>query len=199
MFSLPWLPALYFFVFLLVAVGWRTVRVWQLTGVNALFRYRSDGVHGLTSSVFRLVFAGIAIVSLIHAVFESARFYMVPIDWLYSDWLQSLGWILLLAALGIVVIAQVHMGAAWRIGIDQEQTNDLVTHGLFRYSRNPIFLAIRVCFFGMFLVLPSAITLMLWVLGDVMIQIQVRLEEAHLTETFGDAYVQYAQTARRWI
>ena len=91
------------------------------------------------------------------------------------------------------------MGAAWRIGIDQEQTSQLVTHGIFRYSRNPIFLAIRICFFGLFLVLPTAFTLLLWVLGDVMMQIQVQLEEAYLTKTFGEAYLAYTKTARRWL
>lgn len=199
MLTLPWLPALYFLVFLLVAVGWRTLRVWQLTGVNALFRYRTDGVHGLASSIFRLVFVGIAGVLLAHALFEPARTYLVPIDWLAHDATRLIGWSLLTIALVIVVIAQVQMGAAWRIGIDEEQTSELVTHGIFRYSRNPIFLAIRVCFLGLFLVLPTAATLVLWILGDVMMQIQVRLEESYLSETFGNKYMAYAQATRRWI
>ena len=199
MLTSPWLPALYFFAFLIVAVGWRVFRVWQLSGVNALTNYRADGVYGLASNVFRLVFAGIAVVLLIHAAFQSARPYLVPIDWLESSMLAAIGWALLLVAFVIIVIAQVQMGTAWRIGIDEGQTSQLVTHGIFRYSRNPIFLAIRICFFGLFLVLPTAITLLLWVLGDVMMQIQVRLEEDYLTESFGDAYVTYQRNVRRWI
>ena len=199
MLTSPWLPAFYFFAFLIVTVGWRAFRVWQLSGVNALTHYRTDGVHGLASNVFRLVFVGIAIVVLIHAAFQSARPYLVPIDWLENSTLAAVGWVLLIIAFVIIVIAQVQMGAAWRIGIDQEQTSQLVTHGIFRYSRNPIFLAIRICFFGLFLVLPTAFTLLLWVLGDVMMQIQVQLEEAYLTKTFGEAYLAYTKTARRWL
>jgi protein-S-isoprenylcysteine O-methyltransferase Ste14 len=32
------------------------------------------------------------------------------------------------------------MGDSWRIGIDQEQKTSLVRHGVFKLSRNPIFL-----------------------------------------------------------
>jgi len=199
MFMSDWLPVIYFLAFLLVAVGWRVYRVWRLSGVNALTAYHTDGVHGLASNVFRLVFAAIAVVLFINAAFQPARAYLVPIEWLEIAILPTIGWVLLAVAFIIIVIAQVQMGSAWRIGIDKSQRSELVTHGIFRYSRNPIFLGIRVCFFGLFLVLPTAITLLLWVLGDVMMQIQVQLEESHLTETFGEPYLAYSKATRRWI
>ena len=194
-----WFPLIYFLTFLLVAVGWRVYRVWRLSGVNALTTYHTDGVYGLASNVFRLVFAAIAVVLFINAAFQSARAYLVPIEWLEIAILPAIGWSLLVMAFVVIVIAQIQMGSAWRIGIDKSQRNELVTHGIFRYSRNPIFLGIRVCFFGLFLVLPTAATLLLWVLGDVMMQIQVRLEETHLADTFGAAYLAYTKTTRRWI
>ena len=194
-----WLLASYYLLFLLVAVGWRVYRVWRLSGVNALTQYHTEGVHGLASNVFRAVFAGMALVLLINALFVSARPYLVPIAWLERSFLHLFGWGLLLSAFGVVIIAQVQMGSAWRIGIDVGQKSKLVTHGIFRYSRNPIFLGMRFAFLGLFLLLPTAFTLLLWVLGDVMMQIQVRLEEDYLTETFGDAYVTYQQNVRRWI
>ncbi len=183
----------------MIAVGWRAYRVWRLSGVNALTQYYAEGVHGLASNVFRAVFVGIALVLLINALFASARPYLIPITWLEWSPLHLIGWCLLLIALVIVVIAQVQMGSAWRIGIDVQQKSELVTGGIFRYSRNPIFLGMRFAFLGLFLLLPNAFTLLLWVLGDVMIQIQVRLEEDYLTETFGAAYRRYTERVRRWI
>ena len=199
MLTSPWLIASYYLLFLLVAVGWRVYRVWRLSGVNALTQYHKDGVHGLASNVFRAVFAGMALVLLINALFTSARPYLIPIKWLEWSFLHLFGWGLLLSAFGIVIIAQIQMGSAWRIGIDVGQKNKLVTHGIFRYSRNPIFLGMRFAFLGLFLLLPTAFTLLLWVLGDIMMQIQVRLEEDYLTDTFVHEYITYQRNVRRWI
>lgn len=199
MLTSPWLLATYYLLFLAIAVGWRAYRVWRLSGVNALTQYHTEGVHGLASNVFRAVFAGIALVLIINALFVSAQPYLVPITWLAWSPLHLLGWSLLLIAFVIVIVAQVQMGSAWRIGIDVGQKSELVTDGIFRYSRNPIFLGMRFTFLGLFLLLPTAFTLLLWVLGDVMIQIQVRLEENYLSETFGAAYQRYIERVRRWI
>ena len=38
-----------------------------------------------------------------------------------------------------VVIAQVQMGRAWRVGVREGDAPVFVRHGLFRFSRNPIF------------------------------------------------------------
>src|SRR5947209_18612591 len=46
----------------------------------------------------------------------------------------------------LMVLAQLHLGASWRIGIDEGAKPGLVTDGLYRFCRNPIF-------FGMFVTL----------------------------------------------
>jgi protein-S-isoprenylcysteine O-methyltransferase Ste14 len=91
------------------------------------------------------------------------------------------------------------MGNAWRIGIDDENPTELVTSGIFRLSRNPIFLGVRLNFVGLFLVLPNAVTLVIWLLGDAMLQIQVLLEEEYLRQAHGEAYQKYIQQVRRWL
>jgi len=193
-----WYPFAYFMIFLVVAVGWRAYRVWRQTGVNALTTYHNEGVYGLASTLFRLVFAGITITTLLNAL-PNTRSYLTPIVWLDQEALIWIGWILLSLVLLLVIVAQVHMGVAWRIGVDFSQDNQLVTEGVFRYSRNPIFLGIRLAFIGLLLVAPNAWLLAFWLLGDAMIQIQVRLEEAYLLETFGDQYKSYMKSVRRWV
>jgi protein-S-isoprenylcysteine O-methyltransferase Ste14 len=91
------------------------------------------------------------------------------------------------------------MGSSWRIGIDSQHQTSLVQSGLFGISRNPIFLAMRVNLLGLFLVLPCAATLVLLVAGELLIQIQVRLEEQHLSSLHGLEYVAYCRQTRRWI
>jgi protein-S-isoprenylcysteine O-methyltransferase Ste14 len=91
------------------------------------------------------------------------------------------------------------MQTSWRIGIDEDVRTDLVQRGLFKISRNPIFLGIRMMLVGLFLVLPNAVMLVIWVVGEMLIQIQVRLEEEFLTRIHGDHYRTYQQQVRRWI
>ena len=95
--------------------------------------------------------------------------------------------------------AQLQMSDAWRIGIDTKHKTDLVSKGLFSLSRNPIFLGIIVADIGLFLVVPNAFTLLIGVLSIVVIQTQVRLEEAFLVEAHGDAYIRYREEVRRWL
>jgi len=52
---------------------------------------------------------------------------------------------------------------------------------------------------GLFLIIPNALTLLTFVMGVVLIQIQVRLEEKFLAETHGDQYAQYRKRVRRWF
>ncbi len=77
--------------------------------------------------------------------------------------------------------------------------SQLVSEGVFKISRNPIFLGMRINLLGLFLILPNAVTLTVLVLGDTLMQIQVRLEEEYLTRTHGQNYEQYRRQTRRWI
>ena len=51
--------------------------------------------------------------------------------------LQVVGAALMLCGIGFFAVAQLHLGASWRIGIDADAKPGLVTDGLYRYSRNP--------------------------------------------------------------
>ncbi len=88
---------------------------------------------------------------------------------------------------------------SWRIGIDEEKKTALVQAGLFRRSRNPIFLGMIVTLIGVFLTIPNALTLLFLAVGFVLIQIQVRLEEEFLTRTQGEEYAAYRRQVRRWL
>ena len=101
--------------------------------------------------------------------------------------------------LAIVIEAQRTMGRSWRIGIDDKHKTQLVTHGIFRFSRNPIFLGMRLNLLGLFLVLPNAVTLTLWLLGDVTIHAQIFLEEQHLNQQHGTIYQSYQAMTPRYF
>lgn len=72
-----------------------------------------------------------------------------------------MGWVLLGGSLVWLLVAQVQMGASWRVGINSERYTELLQHGLFSISRNPIFLAMRLNLLGLLVVFPAAATLVL--------------------------------------
>jgi protein-S-isoprenylcysteine O-methyltransferase Ste14 len=106
---------------------------------------------------------------------------------------------LLLLSLIWTVLAQAQMGESWRIGIDEAHRTPLVTSGVFGWSRNPIFAGMKITLLGLFLIIPNALTLLVFVMGVVLIQIQVRLEEDFLGKTHGEHYEQYRREVRRWM
>jgi protein-S-isoprenylcysteine O-methyltransferase Ste14 len=74
-----------------------------------------------------------------------------------------------------------------------------VQSGLFRLLRNPIFLSMRVALLGLFMVVPTAATLAVLVAGEILVQVQVRLEEAHLSGMHCEQYEAYQATGRRCL
>ena len=73
-------------------------------------------------------------------------------------------------------------------------TTALVTEGPFRYSRNPIYVALTLLYVGVALLINALWILLLVVPALVVLRYGViAREEAYLTRKFGDAYRQYTQ------
>jgi protein-S-isoprenylcysteine O-methyltransferase Ste14 len=108
------------------------------------------------------------------------------------------GWILTLLAFLVLIAAQAQMGAAWRIGIDERST-PLVTHGLYRLVRNPIYTAMTLVLAGVLLVAPSPWTLAAALAVTVGLMAQTRLEEQHLASLHGPTYRAYAARVGRFF
>lgn len=76
----------------------------------------------------------------------------------------------------------------------------LVTGGPFRWSRNPMYLALALIYIGLALVSDSVAALVLLIPVVVIIQTQViAREEVYLESKFGDEYRAYKARVRRWL
>jgi protein-S-isoprenylcysteine O-methyltransferase Ste14 len=103
---------------------------------------------------------------------------------------------------GIVatVAAQLAMGASWRIGVDPAERTSLVTSGPFALVRNPIFTATLVTFLGLTPAVPSLLSIIGLIVLVVGVELQVRrVEEPHLLDVHGAAYVQFAARTGRFL
>lgn len=84
--------------------------------------------------------------------------------------------------------------------IIHEPTNALVTAGIYRLSRNPIYIGLVTLYFGLSLMLTSVWCLILLpVLVGVLQKTVIEREEAFLEGKFGDAYTDYKATVPRWL
>ena len=76
----------------------------------------------------------------------------------------------------------------------------LVTDGLYRFSRNPIYIGLTSLYLGLALLADSVWTLGLVVPVLVVMQYGViRREERYLEDKFGDAYRDFLASTRRWL
>lgn len=189
----------YYFAFFAVAFVWRSFVVWKKTGINPYVLKNADDAYGYIGFAFRVNFV-LNLVAIISFAFLPQTYkYLAPFDWLDNFYLKVFGLVLQFVAFIWLVIAQGQMGKSWRVGIDKKHETELVQQGLFTVSRNPIFLGMRIALLGFFLTIPNAITLLSLGLGNSLMQIQIRLEEEHLTNLHGERYLEYKQKVRRWI
>jgi len=190
---------LYLVVYFATAFLWRSFLVRKRTGINPYVFRNKDNAHDYAGVLFRFVFLACICVVALYVLWAEGYQYLTPIHWLQLPAVVYIGTVLLIASLIWILIAQMQMGASWRIGIDDDRTTELVQKGLYHWSRNPIFLGMRFTLLGFFLTLPSAATLAILTLGNALVQIQVRLEEEYLLRTHGETYRAYCQQTRRWL
>ena len=107
-----------------------------------------------------------------------------------------------LAALGVAlaVVALLRFRHAGTNVRTEKPATALVTEGPYRYSRNPIYVALTLIYCGIGVAADSG-----WVLGlavpllAVMRYGVVAAEERYLEATFGEAYRHYKGRVRRWL
>lgn len=189
----------YFVFFFGIAVLWRNYVVSKSTGINAFKLNQNNGPEAITGAYFKFLPLLSILVFIVFTLFPQVYQLMGPIVLFEHVTSQWLGMGIMTCALIWVVIAQSQMGASWRIGIDHEQKTGFVQSGVFRYSRNPIFVGVILISLGYFLLLPNPITFAILVLDIALIQIQVAMEEEYLTKQHGQQYTKYCQQVRRWL
>jgi protein-S-isoprenylcysteine O-methyltransferase Ste14 len=196
-------PQIYLFIAIIIfyffAFFFRSFLLWKNTGINPLTFDDTDNAHGFNGKLFKII-GGLGIIVVAIYSFSSHYYqYLLPFWYLENEISRLIGWILLHLSFFWIFAAQLQMANSWRIGIDFKNKTNLVTHGLFSFSRNPIFFGIILVDIGLFLVIPNAFTLLIAALSISSIHTQVRLEEGFLKKVHEEKYEKYVKKVRRWI
>lgn len=77
--------------------------------------------------------------------------------------------------------------------------HQLITRGIYRYIRHPVYLGCIIAILGVPVSAPSLTGFLLMLLLIPIILIRIRMEEEMLIEEFGDAYRVYKETTRKLI
>ncbi|MGV6813606.1 MAG: methyltransferase family protein [Phycisphaerales bacterium] len=76
----------------------------------------------------------------------------------------------------------------------------LLTTGIYRYSRNPIYLAMAIIILGSCTATGNLVTFpIILIFVGIITSLFITHEEHTLTNEFGHAYTTYRQSTRRWI
>lgn len=189
----------YFICFFGFAVIFRNFVVAKRTGVNAFKLNQKTGAESITGWYFKFLPLVSILVFILYSFLPNLYLSIGPIDLMNHAAIQWMGIGIMVVSLVWVLAAQSQMGASWRIGIDHETKTEFVQKGLFKYSRNPIFIGVIFISLGFFLLLPNPITLTILALDIALIQIQVALEEEYLAKQHVESYSEYCQNILRWL
>jgi protein-S-isoprenylcysteine O-methyltransferase Ste14 len=139
--------------------------------------------------------AAIGVALLAHAAF--------PLGWLegpLADILFAIGWLLVVASVGIAVSALRALSSAKTTIAPHRPSEHLVTGGPFSFTRNPIYLSGALVMIGAGLITGIAWLIFLAVLAAFATQkVAIEPEEKHLFQRFGKKYHDYQKRVRRWV
>jgi len=167
--------------------------------VNAFALRAGDDVSAFLGRVFLILHLVCSAFCVVYAVRPASVLALGPLRWLGRDIVGWLGAAFTIAGVLLTVAAQFGMGSSWRIGMSEDDRCALVGGGLYRFSRNPIYVGMMSIMMGIFLIAPHAITLALALGAWITTSAQIRLEEDFLSRLHGAAYQAYCARTRRWF
>jgi len=179
-------------IVLLLGMVWARVLLMRRQGIKAVHFGRIDKKDFLILPVAFFYF---------YIVFAAAfNFPTVSRQELFQSEIVSWAGVLIcLVGLFILFLSLVSFGKSFRVGIDQDNSDKLVTTGIFAFSRNPIYVAFGFVLLGQFLVFSSWILLVYMVVATWLFHRQVSREEEYLRNHYGQQYLEYCDRVRRYL
>jgi protein-S-isoprenylcysteine O-methyltransferase Ste14 len=110
-----------------------------------------------------------------------------------------LGLVLIITGFIIMFVAAGTLRHYYSATLVIREDHQLITHGIYRFCRHPIYLGLLMVSAGLPLFAASLLGLLIMSALIPVLLNRIRLEERLLTEEFGDDYVTYSETTRKLI
>lgn len=122
--------------------------------------------------------------------------------WFESAVLEQIGLTITLIGLAISATAIFNFGGTLTMGLPEgplKASAELKTSGLYRFSRNPMYLGFYLTCVGTSLYVPDLIVWSATVATVIIHDRIVRAEEAYLAKRYGEQWEEYRKKVRRYI
>ena len=188
-------------IILLVLIGLIVRPLIQLSryGTSGILLFRGGPGHKKRDAVLVLVLTGL----IAHAIGGPRGHFLtrllVPEGSSLHEILHLAGACLIIGGTALFVAAQLNLGASWRVGIDPLAAPGIVSSGLYRLSRHPIYVGFLTVFTGYAAMLPTPLSLGLLAAGFALFRAQADAEEAYMLRANGEPYRAYAARVGRFL
>ena len=140
-----------------------------------------------------LIFAGLLLVGL-------AADDLLGLNPAVPRVLRGVGIGIALVGLGLIAAALLQFRKAGNDPEPWKPDAAFIAQGLYRFSRNPMYLDMAELHLGIALALDSLGALLTWPVAAVLIdRLVIAREERHLARRFGPEYQEYRRNVRRWL
>ena len=119
-----------------------------------------------------------------------------------GDWplLKTIGIGVVGLGIGVVIVAKRSFNHAETNIEPWKPTTKIISTGIYRYSRNPIYVAFCVVQIGIGIFVNSLWILITFIVSvTVVYEIAIKKEEVYLETKFGEEYIHYKNKVRRWL
>lgn len=129
-----------------------------------------------------------------------AQLVSVCLGWsCLSSGARFTGFLIALIGDAIFLIAVLCMKDSWRAGIPEKDKTELVTGGIYAFSRNPAFLGFDLMYIGVLFMYCNILTGAFTAFAVVMLHMQILQEERYMASTFGEEYLSYKKRVLRYL
>lgn len=133
-------------------------------------------------------------------VLQAALHFGLPVARLVTGPWRWLGSFPIAIGLAVILAGDRRFKVAGTAISPYDRPSALVTTGLFRFSRNPMYAGMVLVSIGAGIAFGTLTPFLVpWILATVLSRRFIRLEEGSLGEAFGDEYESYRRRVRRWI
>lgn len=124
----------------------------------------------------------------------------VPIALVPGATLRALGWVLVALGALLAAWALAYFVRAGQTPDPRQPVKAIVAHGPYRFTRNPMYLAMATGYLGITALMNDFWPLVVFpVVLVILTRAVIAREEAYLERAFGDEYRAYRTRVRRWI
>ena len=140
------------------------------------------------------------VLTVIHIAIAYVAKWSIPIHFVVPNILRNIGFSFVIIGFLLGVGAFLEFRKAHTTILPHGSVSSIVTSGVYRFSRNPIYLGFLLMVIGLPLnsgTYWSILIALLFIAS--MNRLVIEREEAYLEKKFGDVYTSYKSRVRRWL